>query len=116
ENNLTRVEDVLGTMDSQMQGLKKQARQASRYRNLSTHIEKAEALLLYLQWQKADTAVTRAEEAFNLAESAVREHTLSVTRLTTEHTEKSTILPALRKDEAESAAALQHLKLSHGML
>src|SRR5690606_35289199 len=27
ENNLTRVEDVLGTMDSQMQGLKKQARQ-----------------------------------------------------------------------------------------
>ncbi|MBL1146577.1 MAG: chromosome segregation protein SMC [Pseudomonadota bacterium] len=116
ENNLTRVEDVLGTMDSQMQGLKKQARQASRYRNLSGHIEKAEALLLYLQWQKADTAVTRAEEAFNLAESAVREHTLAVTRLTTEHTEKSTVLPALRKDEAESAAALQHLKLSHGML
>lgn len=116
ENNLTRVEDVLGTMDSQMQGLKKQARQASRYRNLSTHIDKAEALFLYLQWQKADTAVTRAEEAFNIAESAVREHTLSVTRLTTEHTEKSTILPTLRKDEAESAAALQHLKLSYGML
>ncbi len=116
ENNLTRVEDVLGTMDSQMQGLKKQARQASRYRNISGHIEKTEALLLYLQWQKADTAVERARAAFENAENIVREQTLAVTQLTTEVTDKTTVLPELRKEETEAAAALQRVKLAHNLL
>ena len=116
ENNLTRAEDVLGTMELQMQALKKQARQASRYRNLSDHIKKAEATVLYLQWLKTNTALEQAMDAFKNADKAVAQHTIEVTTLTKEHTEKTAILPELRKKEAEVAASLQHLKLSYNML
>ncbi len=43
EANLTRAEDLLGQLDAQRQSLAKQARQASRYRNLSGLVRQAEA-------------------------------------------------------------------------
>ncbi|MGH6932012.1 MAG: AAA family ATPase, partial [Dongiaceae bacterium] len=50
EANLSRLDDVIVTLESQLQALKKQARQATRYRNLNDHIRRAEATLLHLQW------------------------------------------------------------------
>jgi len=116
ETNLLRVEDVMGAMNSQLDGLKKQARQASRYRNLSGHIQTAEGSLLYLKWQASQTAVAGALSAFEEAENIVRKKTLEVTTLTTQQTEAATQLPELRQKEAEAAAALQRLKLAYGGL
>jgi chromosome segregation protein len=116
ETNLLRVEDVLGAMNNQLEGLKKQARQASRYRNLSTHIQTAEGSLLYLKFHASQTAVSAALEAFETAENTVREKTLEVTQLTTGQTEAAAHLPELRQAEAEAAAALQRLKLAYGGL
>ena len=47
ETNLSRLEDVIREVEGQLASLKRQARQASRYRNLSGHIRKAEALAHY---------------------------------------------------------------------
>ena len=116
ETNLTRVEDVLGSMNVQLESLKKQARQASRYRNLSGHIQTAEGGLLYLRWMESATAVTAALAAFEEAENIVREKTLAVTELTTKQTEAAAQLPDLRQSEAKAAAALQRLKLAYGTL
>ena len=116
ETNLTRLEDVLGAMDFQLDSLKKQARQASRYRNLSEHIEKAESSLLYMRWIESSTAVQTALDAFNAAEEIVREKTQSVTILTTQQTEAAAELPELRKNETNAAATLQRLKLAYGSL
>jgi len=116
ETNLTRVEDVLGAMTIQLDNLKKQVRQASRYRNLSGHIEKAEGSLLYLRWIESSTAVEAALNAFNTAETIVRENTQTVTELTTIQTSAATQLPDLRKNEANAAATLQGLKLAYGSL
>jgi len=116
ETNLLRVEDVMGAMNTQLDGLKKQARQASRYRNLSGHIQTAEGSLLYLRFQASQIAVTNALAAFELAENTVREKTLEVTALTTQQTEAAAGLPDMRQAEAEAAAALQHLKLAYGTL
>src|SRR5919112_4995577 len=44
EGNLVRVEDVLGEIGAQIDSLKKQGRQASRYKNLSSEIRRLEAL------------------------------------------------------------------------
>jgi chromosome segregation protein len=53
EANLARAEDVRGQLDTQLQGLKRQARQAARYRNLSGTIQAAEMELLGIQrWRK----------------------------------------------------------------
>src|SRR5574337_1082847 len=44
EDNLLRLEDVLKQIDAQVDGLKRQARQASRYRNLAADIRRHAAL------------------------------------------------------------------------
>ena len=116
ETNLLRVEDVVGAMNVQLESLKKQARQASRYRNLSGHISTAEGSVLYLRWKNCTTAVQQALDAFNAAEEIVRDKTLSVATLTTQQTELAAGLPPLRQHEAEAAASLQRLKLAYGSL
>lgn len=116
ETNLTRVEDVVGNMSSQLDGLKKQARQANRYRNLSGHIQQADATVLHLKYTEADTAVAVARKAFDEAEGVVREQTIIVTNETTKQTDGTSKLPELRKLEATAAAALQRLRLAHGAL
>ena len=54
ETNLSRLDDVIREVEGQLASLKRQARQASRYRNLSGHIRKAEALAHYLRWTAAE--------------------------------------------------------------
>ncbi|MGB9153418.1 MAG: AAA family ATPase, partial [Alphaproteobacteria bacterium] len=49
EQNLTRVDDVLQSYDTQLRSLKTQVRQASRYRNLADHIRRTEAALLHMR-------------------------------------------------------------------
>lgn len=116
ETNLTRVEDVLGQMDTQLGGLKKQARQAARYRNISQDIQKTEASLLFLKYSEAETAAAAAREAFDAAEQVVRNLTVVVTQKTAEQTDETSVLPDLRKAEAEAAAKLQHLRITYGQL
>ena len=86
ETNLLRLEDVLGAMSLQLSSLKKQSRQASRYRNLSGHIQNADGSLLYLRWMESTTAVQQALDALKQVENTVREKTLIVTNLTTKQT------------------------------
>ena len=57
ETNLTRVEDVIGQLAGQMDGLKKQARQAIRYREVAAKVRKAEAMLFHLRWLEANADV-----------------------------------------------------------
>ncbi len=86
ETNLTRLDDVIGAMDTQLAGLKKQAKQAARYRTLSEQIRKAEAVLWHLRWIAAQAENERARTAFTRAESQVAELMLAVTQLTTRRT------------------------------
>jgi len=116
EANLTRLEDVMGGMEAQLENLKKQARQASRYRNISGHIEQTESSVLYLKWLSHTSAVDAAIQAFKDAETIVADKMSSVTVLSTQLTEATADLPDLRKAEAEAAASLQRLKLAYGSL
>ena len=61
ESNLSRLDDVLETLEAQLRGLKRQARQATRYKNLSGHIRRAEAGLLYLEWCESKHSIMSAE-------------------------------------------------------
>ncbi len=106
ESNLERLDDVLQTMETQLQGLKRQARQASRYRNLSDHIRRAEALLLHLRRQAALGAIEAAAELLRAAEALVVELTERSAAAAAEQAEAAAALPALRQTEAEAAAEL----------
>src|ERR1700726_241808 len=50
EHNLARLEDVIGQLAAQVDALKRQSRQAVRYRNLSQYVRKAEATLYHLRF------------------------------------------------------------------
>ena len=116
ETNLTRLDDVLGAMDTQLQNLRKQARQASRYRNLQDHIRRAEAILLHLRWTQAEGQLARARAGFAEAENAVRALMLAVTQATTKRTDLAAGLQPKRQAEAAAAAALQRLLLAREQL
>ena len=64
EHNLQRLEDVIGQLaGADRRSLKRQARQAIRYRNVSGQVRKAEATLFHLRWVAANTEVAEAEHA-----------------------------------------------------
>lgn len=111
DTNLTRIEDILGSMEGRLNGLKRQARQASRYRNVSTQIRQMEILLAYVEWQTLETRAKDMRAKFNEAESQVAEHLAAVTQLTKTQNTQSEDLPGLRKVEAELAAVLQTQRL-----
>ncbi|WP_048860874.1 AAA family ATPase, partial [Acidisphaera rubrifaciens] len=73
ETNLARAEDLRGQLEGQLTGLKRQARQASRYRNISGAIRDAEAELLSIQRARAEAARTQADAAHAAAQAAVAE-------------------------------------------
>ncbi|MEQ8666361.1 MAG: chromosome segregation protein SMC [Rhodospirillales bacterium] len=109
ETNLERLDDILGTLDVQLQALKKQARQATRYRNLSDHIRKAEATMYHVRWVEAEAALQSSREALQDIEDKVNELTRAAASANLAETKAAEQLPELRKGEAEAAAALQRL-------
>jgi chromosome segregation protein len=109
ETNLERLDDVVATLETQLKGLKRQARQASRYRNLAGHIRRHEAMLLHVEAERAKAALERARRALADGEATVRERTRSTAAASTEQARASTVLPDLRQREAAAAAGLQRL-------
>ena len=116
EQNLARVQDVLVALEEQHKGLKRQARQASRYRNLSDHIRRAEASVLALKLAKAESELADAGERLKEAEVQVADLTRLVGLATTAQAEAAMALPPLRTEEAAAAAGLQRLRAAHDAL
>ncbi|MGV6871417.1 chromosome segregation protein SMC [Pseudochelatococcus sp. B33] len=71
EDNLRRLEDVLHEIDGQVDGLRRQARQAGRYRALSAEIRRLEAVMLLIAWHEAKAQVARSAAACQADEAAV---------------------------------------------
>ncbi len=116
EANLARLDDVIAALDAQHQSLKKQARQATRYRNLSDHIRKAEAQMLHLRWTVATKALEEANARYAAAETLVEELTREAGLAATAQAEAAAALPPLRELEAEAAAKLQRLLVAREQL
>ena len=107
ETNLERLDDVIVALEGQFQGLKRQARQAARYRRLGGHIRRHEAIQLHLRWQEANAALESAREDLNKAEAAVNVRTAHAGEAARLQAEIAAKLPGLRQVEAEAAAELQ---------
>ena len=71
ETNLTRLDELLGDQEARATALKRQARAAERYRQLSDKIRAAEARLLFARWSEADRAAKAAAEEARRAGTAV---------------------------------------------
>ncbi len=116
ETNLTRVEDVIGQLSGQMEGLKKQARQAIRYREVAAKVRKAEATLFHLRWIAAHADVNEAGHTHDLAVREMAERTREQAEAARIQAIRAAELPALRDAEARAAAGLQRLTSARELL
>ena len=116
DQNLERLEDVIGQMATQLESLKRQARQANRYRNISGDIRKTEALLYYLKWKAANDAQASATSAHNQSVAKVGECAQLQTASAKEQALVAHKLPDLRNVEAGAAAALQRLTIARNQI
>ena len=116
EDNLVRLEDVMKQLDSQVESLKRQARQAQRYKALAADIRRQEALLYFISHRTVTREITETERKL---EADVRElaertrHQAEAARLQALSAQE---LPALRESEAGAGAALQRLTLARDQL
>jgi len=116
ETNLTRVEDVIGQLAGQVDGLKKQARQAIRYREVASRVRKAEALLFHLRWLEANSGVAEASTTHDLSVREMAERTREQAEAARIQALRAAELPALREAEARAAAGLQRLTSAREIL
>ena len=112
ETNLERLADVMDGFASQLQGLKRQARQATRYRRIGDHIRKAEALLYGRRWRTVLDAVTVGEQGLATTRSSVSRRTASSAAAAADQAAAAAAMAPLRDAEAEAGAVLHRLEVA----
>ena len=116
ENNLERLEDVVTQINSQLEGLKRQSRQALRYRGLSNDIRRAEALLFHIAFEEAGRLVIEAENRLDLDVRTVAERTRAQAEAARLAAIAAHEMPPLREAEAAAAAEFHRLVLARESL
>ena len=111
EGNLDRLEDVVGDLSSRIESLKRQSRQANRFKTLSADIRRAEAGLFYLRWSENKSQEAEAISALNGATQLVAEKAQAHMRAEKAQEESKNKLPPLREEAAKASAAYQRLSL-----
>ena len=109
EDNLVRVEDVIREIEGQIDNLKRQGRQASRYKSVSAEIRRLESLVYAIGYTEAQGQAAAVEQQAADDLKAVADRTREQTETATAQAVAAHALPALREAEAAAAAALQRL-------
>jgi len=107
ENNLERVKDVLITQEEQLEVLKKQSKQAERYKNIQNYITKARAAVFYQKWILEKEKLEETNKNFNEQNKLVVNQTQAVASVNVQHENILQILPNLRFEENKIASELQ---------
>ncbi|PZU47133.1 MAG: chromosome segregation protein SMC [Sphingomonas sp.] len=116
DSNIVRLDDVMQTSEAQAQGLRRQAKSAQRYRDLSDRIRAAEAALLRLQWAAAIEALQQAERELRAADATLAEAVQAAARAATAQADAAAGIPAKRQAEAALAATVQRLTTERATL
>ena len=107
ENNLERVKDVLKTQEEQLEVLKKQSKQAERYKNIQNYITKARAAVFYQKWLLEKEKLEETNKKFNEQDKLVTNQTQTVASVNVQHENILQTLPNLRLEENKIASELQ---------
>jgi chromosome segregation protein len=116
EDNLVRLEDVLKQIEAQIDGLKRQARQAQRYKGLAADIRRNEALALHISWRECETKFHEAERRLEADVREVAERTRVQAEAARAQAVAAAALAPLRDEEARAGAALHRLVLARDTL
>ena len=116
ETNLQRLDDVIKGLEEQRNSLRKQSRQAARYRSVADRIRKAEAQLMLSRWNAAQRDMDTSQAQVDKARRESDERTGTAAKIATRRAERAAVLPDLRAAEVEQASQFQHLKITSDQL
>ncbi len=116
EQNLARLDDVAAQLESQLNSLRRQARQAQKYKQVSAEIRKLEAAGLFVAWRDAAAEAERDSTNLDGATRQLAEHTRAASERLRARDELGEALPPLREQETVRAAVLQRLALERTSL
>jgi chromosome segregation protein len=116
EANFERLDDVFAGLQTQVDSLKRQAKGAVKYRELSGGIRKFEATTAYIKFMDVLTVLVETEKSLEIER-------LSVASATSKQAEAAKLqaivqerLPALREASAKAGAALNRLIIARDQL
>ena len=109
QTNLERLDDVLKELSSQMRSLKKQAREANRYKSLSKEIRKAQSVVLAVKYEVINKQLSESKNQFAEAVKDHQETIREVAFLNSEEIKYQAELTPLRENAAKDSAKLQRL-------
>jgi chromosome segregation protein len=109
ETNVARLDDISRELDTTLGRLRREARQAERYKLLSAEIRTLQSAALYARWTQARDGLTAAEAEHVTALQAVELTAREAAAASTTALGADEAIKPLRDEEAISAAVLQRL-------
>ncbi|MGB0906474.1 MAG: chromosome segregation protein SMC [Maricaulaceae bacterium] len=116
ETNLSRLDDILQQIESQLLSLRRQSRQASRYKRLAGEIFEYKALLWLKRWNHALETLSTAQETLQTYEKQVQDTAKSSSEAAREVAEIATLLDPKREEQIIAAAVLGRLNAAKDAL
>ena len=116
DRNLEQLLTVIENLESQHASLKRQERQAQRYRNLGRRIRDAEERWRLRLWQDAATILAAAHDDLGSIEDEVNEATRLVAEATRLQAEAEETVPPARHALAEADRALHEIEVARSVL
>jgi chromosome segregation protein len=116
EANLERLDDIGRELETTLARLKREARQAERYKKISAEIRALQAALLYVRWNDARLAGEAAAAELAQAERAVATATEAAARAQTAALSAQAALKPAREEDAVAGALLHRASLERDRL
>ena len=111
ENNLKRADELKRQQEKQLDNLKKQAEEATRYKEISKEIKKIEAGLYYLKIREIEKDKKKIIEKLSELDDEISAVNIDLNHNNSLLEEENRKLAPLRDKKMESAASLQKLNL-----
>ncbi|OYX55866.1 MAG: chromosome segregation protein SMC [Brevundimonas subvibrioides] len=116
ETNLERLDDIGRELETALTRLKREARQAEKYKKISAEIRALQAALLFVRWNDARLAAEAAAAELAAADRAVAEATAAAARAQTAALSAQEGLKPAREEDAVAAALLHRASLERDRL
>jgi len=111
ENNLKRADELKRQQEKQLENLKKQAHEASKYKSISEEIKKVEAGLYYIKLMEIDKERSSSKEIASEADDEISGLTIEINHNNNLLEEENIKLKPLRDQNIEILSKLQRLNL-----
>jgi chromosome segregation protein len=116
EVNLTRLDDLIGELESSAARLRREARQAEAYKKISAEIRSLQSAVLYARWSEARLALGMVETDAETSLKAVEATAAQAASAQAEAIKAEEAIKPLRDEEMAASAIMHRLSVERDRL